>query len=221
MLADHAARIATRGARLGAETWRVRHELQRQRTRLDDLFPHQVGQGHLGGWDQIKALLAAHSEQVLLEFRQLTGADQGMGGDQIGRIDLGIAVLLRVQVEHELRECALQTRQGPSDHRKACTGDASGGLEVQLSECFADRHVVARLEREMARLAVAADFDIRRLIPARGHSDLMRPAASKSSCPSASPIATWSRGSNAKWRGSPWRLTSTFAVSSLPEGTPI
>ena len=71
-------------------------ELQRQRLGGDDLLAHQVGDRHFRGRNQIERCcvrLAAHREQVLLELRQLPGADQRLRLHQVGHVDLGVAVL--------------------------------------------------------------------------------------------------------------------------------
>ena len=134
VLADHAARITPRGARLGTKTRRLRSKLQRQCFGRDNLIAHQVRHRHLGGRDQIKPLLTAHREQLVFEFRQLAGADQRRGRHQIRRIDLGITVLARVQIEHELRQRALQPRQPGADHDEARARNAAGGFKIELAE---------------------------------------------------------------------------------------
>ena len=112
VLADHAARVLAVAAGLGAEARRVADELERQRLGGDDLVAHDVGHRHFGGRDQVElaAVGARHAEQVFLELRQLAGAEHAVGIDQVGHVDLGVAVLGGVQVEHELGERAMQAR---------------------------------------------------------------------------------------------------------------
>jgi hypothetical protein len=91
VLADHAARVATVGAGFGAKTRRMADELERQRVGGEDLATHDVGDRHFGGRNQVQRLGvgAQNLEQILLEFRQLPGAEQAGGVDQVRRIDLG------------------------------------------------------------------------------------------------------------------------------------
>ena len=51
-----------------------------------------------------------------------------------------------MQVQHELRERAVQARHLPAHHHEARAGDARRGLEIQPAERLAHRHVIARLE---------------------------------------------------------------------------
>src|SRR5579885_292312 len=99
--ADHAARVLAGRARLGPEARRVADILQRQGLGRHDLLAHQIGDGHFRSRDQIERLLtglcarssglrglrlrvrrrthltlAAHLEEVILELRQLPGAEQ-------------------------------------------------------------------------------------------------------------------------------------------------
>ncbi|MDT4871060.1 hypothetical protein FQZ97_1061700 [compost metagenome] len=84
-------------------------ELQRQLLGVEDLPGDDVGQRHLGGRNQVQVgiAFAADLEQVFLELRQLAGALQRRGLDQIRRVGLFVAVLAGVQVDHELRQGAV------------------------------------------------------------------------------------------------------------------
>ena len=92
----------------------MRGELHRQLLARHDRVAHDVGERDLRGGNQVQrlgiTLLAALSdrEQVLLELGQLTGAAQGRGVDDVGRVALGVAVLGGLYVEHELGERAVQ-----------------------------------------------------------------------------------------------------------------
>ena len=78
-------------------------------------------------------------------------------------------MLAGVQVEHELRERAVQARDRALHHREARPGDPPGGLEVEPAVELADRDVVARLEGERARHADAAHLDVGALVGAVRH----------------------------------------------------
>ncbi len=137
----------------------------------DDLLAHEVGHRHLGGRNQIEARCSPRMrEQILLELRQLPGADQRVRVHQVRRIDLGVAVLAGVQVEHELRERAMQVR----DLCRACTTKRAPEMRPAASkssppQVLAELDVIARLEAERARLAPAAHLDVRTLVAAVRH----------------------------------------------------
>ena len=114
VLADHPARVLPVAAGFRAEARRMCGEPDRQLGLLEQVATDRVGQRHLRGGDQIEdlafALLAtfARREQVLLELRQLTGADQRFAVDDVRRVALGVAVFGGLDVEHELRQCPMQ-----------------------------------------------------------------------------------------------------------------
>ena len=57
---------------------------------------------------------AQHPEHVFLELGQLAGALEDLAVDDVGRVALGVAVLVGLHVQHELRERAVQARDaGP------------------------------------------------------------------------------------------------------------
>ena len=142
----------------------MRHPFERQRFRGHDLLAHQVGDRHLGGRDEVERLLAAYREQILLELRQLPGADQRLGLHQVRHVHLGVAMLARMQVQHELRQGPVQARHLRAHHHEAGARDARRGLEVEPREPLADLHVIARLEREVARFAPAPHLEVGALV---------------------------------------------------------
>ncbi len=178
VLADHAARIAAVAARFGAEAWRMRRHLDRQRIGGDDFIAHDIGQRDFGGRDQVQrrmfgaglGVLAAllHREQVFLELRQLPGAAQRIGVDDIRRVALGIAVLAGVRIQHELRQRPMQARDTALHHGEARTGQLGRNVEFQPQR-GADIDMVLGLEIEAARRADLAHFNVRRLIVADRH----------------------------------------------------
>ena len=175
MLADHAARVAPVGTGLAAEARCMRDELQRQLFQRHDLVAHHVGDRHFGGRNQVKILLtffthlARHAKQVFLKFWQLSGTTHRIGIDQIRHIHFGVAVLVGMRVEHELRERAVQPRQPALQQREARAADLHGGVEIQ-SQPFADADVVLHLEIEFRNIADLAHFQIVRLGLAHRHA---------------------------------------------------
>ena len=120
MLPDHAAGIAAGGARLGAKTRRQRRQPHRQFFFLDDGFADEVGQRHFGGGDEPQSLPRA--KHVFGGLRQVTRAIGGLFAHQQRRIDLGVTVLVGVEIEHELPDRALEPRQAFFQHDKARAG---------------------------------------------------------------------------------------------------
>jgi len=168
VLADHPARVLAVGAGLRAKARRVCDIAQRQRLGRDDLVAHEIGDGDLGRGDEEELGIVAHREEVGLELRELAGAGERGARHEIGDVDLGIAVLAHVQVEHELRERAMQARERAVHHGEACARDAPGGLEVEPAARRAEGDVVLRLEVERARCSDASHLDVRGLVAPLG-----------------------------------------------------
>ena len=80
--------------------------------------------------------------------------------DQERRLDFAVAVLARVQIEHEVDERAREPRAGAAQHGEPRAGDLGGALEVDDAERRPEIPVRLRLEVERARLAVAPHFDV-------------------------------------------------------------
>ena len=72
-----------------------------------------------------------HREHVGLELGQLRGADQRLRVDDVRRVALGVAVLARLHVEHELRERAVQAREVAAQEREARAGELRRRREVE------------------------------------------------------------------------------------------
>ena len=53
---------------------------------------------------------------------------------QVRHVHLGVAVLARVQVEHELRQRAVQPRDAAAHDGEARAGDLRGGFEIEAAE---------------------------------------------------------------------------------------
>src|SRR5271168_1672860 len=117
MLPDHATGVAPGSTRLGAEARRQRREPHRQFLVVDDGFANEIGERYFGGGDETEPPasqvfysggIAGGREQfaldgpelILFEFRQLPRAEHDVVTYEQRRIDFGIAVLRRVQIEH-------------------------------------------------------------------------------------------------------------------------
>ena len=105
---------------LAAEARRVGDVVDRQRVAVEDLVAVEVGHRHLGGRDQPEVLLGVAVE-VVAELRQVAGADQALALHHRGRVDLGVAVLAGVQVEHPGDQRALQPRARAAAARRSAS----------------------------------------------------------------------------------------------------
>src|SRR5262249_4210148 len=99
-------------------------------------------------------------EELLLEFGELPDPEHRRPADQMGHPDLGIAVLARVEVEHEGRECSFQARGRSPEHREARFRDLGGPLEIEEAERFADFVMGLRREGKLSRLPPLSDLGI-------------------------------------------------------------
>ena len=91
-----------------------------------------IGNRHFCGGYQVEILLGSQLEQIFLKLGQLPGALQRLSVDNIGNVDFLVAVLLRMQVEHELSKRAMQSGQFAVHDSKARAGNLTCRFAVQL-----------------------------------------------------------------------------------------
>ena len=96
-------------SRFTPEAGRVRHVPLRKRGPVEDLVPVDVGDRHFRGRDE-EEVVRRQTVQVVLELGELPRARGGGAIHQIGRRDLLVAVLPRVQIDHERGQRADQSR---------------------------------------------------------------------------------------------------------------
>ena len=129
-------------------------------------------------------------EQVLGELGQLPGAEHRLVPHQQRRRAFGVAVLARLQVEHELRRAPGCSRAiWPRRKVKRAPAFPRAGLEIHAQR-RAEVGVFLRLEIEIARRAPARDLDIVGLVRAFGTSSAGRLGMAASSASSSSPSAS-------------------------------
>ena len=121
--------------------------------------------GH--GFGVLPALL--RGKQVALELGQLAGALERIGVDGIGHIALGVAMLLRLHVQHELRQRPVQARQRPLHDREARARELDAHVKVQAQR-RADIDMVLGLKGKNGRRAPAAHLDVVGFAGAHGHA---------------------------------------------------
>ena len=108
-------------------------------------------------------------EQVFAEFGQLAGAQERAVVDDIGRVAFGVAMLLRVRVQHELRQCAVQTGDFALHQAEARAGQFGRFFKIQAQR-GTQIHMVFDVEIERARRAYFADFHVFGFVFAHGHA---------------------------------------------------
>src|SRR3546814_3191045 len=109
------------------------------------------------------------SKQVVLELRPISGAAHRVGVDQQRHVGFLVAVLADMQVEHELRQRAVQARELAAQHGEARAGQLRPGVAVEPAVAGAELDVVEHLEVEAARRAPARLLDVLRLVLAGRH----------------------------------------------------
>ena len=172
MLAHHAAGVLAGGAGLGAKARRERGDADRQPRLVDDLARGQVGQRHLGRGNEV--IVVCGAEQVIGELGQVAGAERRRLAHEKRRVDLGVAELAGVHIEHEGGERPLHARQRAREHDEARPRHARRALEVHAPERLADLEMLLHREVEASRLARAAQLEVGALVHALRHRLLGR-----------------------------------------------
>ena len=116
MLADHPPRIAARGSGLRAEARRQRGQAHRQLLFRNNLIHDEASQWNLRRRDQPPTICRA--KQFIGKLGELVGAVSRRVIDQKRRRNLGIAVFLRLHVQHELAQRPFQPRQLALQHHE-------------------------------------------------------------------------------------------------------
>ncbi len=110
----------------------------------------------------LSGISTRHLVLILLELRQLRRAEHRLVADQNRRLDLDIAVLDRVEVQHELRQRARQARERSLQHDESRARQFGGRVEVHEAERLPDLEMLLRLKPlgKARRRAVPAHFDV-------------------------------------------------------------
>ena len=73
-------------------------------------------------------------KKVFLEFRQLAGGGHGGAVDQKGRQNLLVAVLLGMQIQHEVDQGPFKPGSKTGQQREAGPGDLGSPLKIEDAE---------------------------------------------------------------------------------------
>ena len=130
-----------------------------------------MSQRHVGGLLRTirRCRLAANVEVLVSNFGSWPVPYMHLVAHHQRRLHFGVAMLGRVQVEHELPERALQPRQLPVQHGEAAARQLGGALEIHHAERFADLEMLPRPVGARRHAADLAQLDIVVLVLADGH----------------------------------------------------
>ncbi len=157
-----------------------------ERIFVEDGFAREIGKGHFSGGDEPKTirrfdfphltslpqevddLLSSRSggrrELIFGKLRQLRRTEHCLVTNKQRWIHFGVAMLVRVQVEHELPERALEPCETFFQDDEARAGKLRRGLEIHLAQRFAEievllgRKAVAALRTEMMMLHIVVQI---------------------------------------------------------------
>src|SRR4030095_17005750 len=95
-------------------------------------------------------------EEVGLERRKLSGAEERVGVGEKGLQDLAVSLLVHVDVPESVDQCPGETRRIAGEHGEARSRDLDGALEVEDAVRRTQVPVGLRFEIETARLPTRA-----------------------------------------------------------------
>ena len=103
-------------------------------------------------------------EEVKLELGELPGAVKAVGIHEVGNADLGVALLLGVEIEHELPEGAVKARDVALHEHEARARNLARGVEVKAADGLSESDVILHLEVELPGLSPAALLDVEAVV---------------------------------------------------------
>ena len=121
VLANDAAHIFAVRSGFAAKAWRVGSERNRQARLIQNFIAIKVRDRNFCSRNQPQIFFAMrHAEKIGGKLGQLSGAVHRIRIHQIRRQNLGVSMLARMQIEHEVRQRAFELRaQSPSKQRSA------------------------------------------------------------------------------------------------------
>src|SRR5688572_10430956 len=160
MLPDEAAHVSAIGARLAAKARRVCGIADRQLARIENLAAMHVRQRHFCGGHHVQVPLPRYLEQVRFELRQIAGTGQGRAVRHERRLDLSVAVLPGVQIEHEIDQGASESSTRSDERCEPRARNLGPALEIDDPERRPEIPMRLRRERERAGRAMPSDLDV-------------------------------------------------------------
>src|SRR5882672_9775897 len=108
MLANQPSNVLSVRSSLASKAGRVRRVVKRQNSPVENLFSVQIRQRHFCRRDQVQIPVAADLEKVCFELGEVARPSERRPVDEQRRLDLSVAMLTGVQIEHEVDQRALQ-----------------------------------------------------------------------------------------------------------------
>jgi hypothetical protein len=102
MLPDQTPHILTVGTGLTSEARCPGNVATREGGLIQDLPAMEVRDGNLRRWNEIK-IVPSDPKKVFLKLGELTRSHKGLGLNQVRGKHLKVAVLMGVEIQHELR----------------------------------------------------------------------------------------------------------------------
>ncbi len=171
MLPDNAAHIFAIGARFTAKAGCVSGQANGKLRGIESFIAIEVRDRDFGGRDQPEILFAVRdAEQILRKFRQLARTVHGLRIHQVRRQNFGVAMLARVQIEHEICKSALESRSQRPIDGKAGSGKLGRAFEIEHAKMLAQFPMRLGLEIERRWRTPAARFDVVRFALPYRHS---------------------------------------------------
>ena len=92
-----------------------------------------------------KKLVLFQPVHIGLELGQLRCANHAFAPHQKGRADLDVAVLPRMQIDHEIDQGAFQSRARVGETDEIAAAQLCRTLEIKNFQFLAERHVIGRI----------------------------------------------------------------------------
>ena len=140
--ANDAAIVTTRAACFAAEARSMGGHFDGELAFGEEGVAVEIGDRNLGGWREEK-LVVFRAIHVVLELGELAGSLHAFALDDVGNVDLFIAVFTTLKIEEELDEGTLEPGSLASIDRKAGSREARTIVEADEAFFFSEIEVIA------------------------------------------------------------------------------
>src|ERR1043166_9850326 len=103
-------------------------------------------------------------------FRELACADHAIAPDEERRIDFGVVMLARVQVEHEIDQRAFELRARAGETDEAAAAQLRRTLQIEQLQFRAEREMIEDFAGQLRLISPVAHDSIAAWIPADRHA---------------------------------------------------
>ena len=153
---NYPARLTSCRSCFPPETGRISSEFFGQIANAQDLFATKVCKWHFRcrGKEKLILFQAVH---VSFKLRKLRCADHAIASHQEWWTNLEVAMLARMQVDHEIDQSALQLRANACETNKTASAELCRPLRIEKIESWAKRNVIDRVGKWRFLLPAADD----------------------------------------------------------------